>query len=422
MRCGFGKWSAIGVVSCVAAACHGSPKVVDGPDASSGGATGGTAAVGGASLGGSDSGGASGSGGTTGGSGGSSGSGAEDGGIEAGDAAADASDGAADGDAGDVGCGQAPSIGASCAGLAKDCGPAKNESCCETRCVPGGTFQLGRDQCDPDDKVCTATNRVCATGTDKVACQANQSPAVTATIRAVWLDRFEVTVGRFRNFVAALIGGWKPAAGSGKHGYLNGGVEPGWDASWTLFATKSEWDSWLQCNPADQTWTPNPGPNENRPANCMGWRAAYAFCIWDGGFLPTEAEWERAASGGEERVFPWSSPASDTSVDQSKVCWSTGCAGIGVVGSTPAGDGRWGHADLSGNVGEWTLDRFVNSFPTDPCVDCFVTGSGYGTVATTVRGSWYGGAPHQFPAAWRYSRPHHGHFPHEGLRCARAVK
>jgi hypothetical protein len=34
------------------------------------------------------------------------------------------------------------------------------------------------------------------------------------------------------------------------------------------------------------TWTPSPGNNENLPVNCINWYRAYAFCTWDGGFLP----------------------------------------------------------------------------------------------------------------------------------------
>jgi formylglycine-generating enzyme required for sulfatase activity len=56
------------------------------------------------------------------------------------------------------------------------------------------------------------------------------------------------------------------------------------------------------------TWTPTPSAHESLPINCVNWYQAYAFCIWDGGFLPSRAEWEYAASGGMQQLaYPWGS-------------------------------------------------------------------------------------------------------------------
>jgi len=49
------------------------------------------------------------------------------------------------------------------------------------------------------------------------------SMADPATVSAFRLDQYEVTVGRFRQFVGAVAGGWLPTGGSGKHTHLNGG-------------------------------------------------------------------------------------------------------------------------------------------------------------------------------------------------------
>ena len=246
------------------------------------------------------------------------------------------------------------------------CGPGHDEDCCASLAVPGGTFL--RD----DDGVFDTTT---------------QFPA---TVHAFRLDRFEVTVGRFRAFLDAVAGGWRPATGSGKHAYLSRGgllvqeggtthVESGWNPGWNQRQewSRDEWNLALSCEGDPRaTWTAAPGANEDRPIVCLDWSSALAFCIWDGGFLPTEAEWHLAAAGGaEQRVRPWSMPPSSTAIDDAHAVYC-GAAGCGrraePPGSrSPAGDGRWGHADLVGNANEWLYDGVwdVGDWPV-PCVDC----------------------------------------------------
>ncbi len=266
-------------------------------------------------------------------------------------------------DAGDAG--NAPP---SCAGGGhglSDCGPDA-ESCCATLLVPGGTFYRGYDG---------------VTSTDQ---------GFPATVSSFQLDRFEVTVGRFRQFVSAVLQGWTPAPGSGKHAHLdggaglNGGTEPGWDPSWTgnLATTASGWTTNLSCNATYQTWSLSPG-FETKPINCITWYEAYAFCIWDGGFLPSEAEWNYAASGGsEQRVYPWSNPPTSSSCDcsyanydpNSVPCATTGLTAVGAL--SPKGDGKWGHADLAGNVWEFVLDWYAPyAVQCTDCADLSGTGS-----------------------------------------------
>src|SRR5208337_5658772 len=83
----------------------------------------------------------------------------------------------------------------------------------------------------------------------------------------------------------------------------------GWQAAWESYVTPT--NASLACT--GMTWTSAPGTQETLPINCVNWYAAYAFCIWDGGFLPREAEWEYAAAGGsEQREYPWGSAAPGT--------------------------------------------------------------------------------------------------------------
>jgi formylglycine-generating enzyme len=291
----------------------------------------------------------------------------------------------------------------SCAGLTPSCGPSSNENCCSSPLVTGGPFF------NQDDDVKYA-----------------------ATISDFRLDKYEVTVSRFRQFVTAVAGGWTPPVGSGKHRHLNGGAglansaaagyESGWDSLWTAYlpATKAGWDKALVCTAGFNTWTPNTGSSETRPITCVSWYAAEAFCIWDGGFLPSEAEWYYAAAGGSaQRKYPWGAmePGPNTSLavygcyfNGSGMC--SGVTNIAPVGSAPAGNGAYTQADLMGNVAEWTLD-WLGSLPAT-CNDCAnVKAATY----RQLRGDSFLTGPSA--SAYRVSdRPNFSSYD-RGMRCAR---
>jgi formylglycine-generating enzyme required for sulfatase activity len=225
-----------------------------------------------------------------------------------------------------------------------------------------------------------------------------------ATVSGFRFDKYLVTVGRFRQFVHAVLpgeggSGWTPPAGSGKHVHLNGGqglldlgasndagaaYESGWLTSdnGNLAPTDA---NLTQCGGAGAdpfaTWTSSAAGQEALPINCVNWYEAQAFCIWDGGFLPSEAEWEYAAAGGaEQREYPWGSTDPGTANayaiygDVKGTCLyptgatCSGVANIAPVGSASQGAGLWGQLDLAGEVWEWTLDRYAAY--VEPCADC----------------------------------------------------
>lgn len=193
-----------------------------------------------------------------------------------------------------------------------------------------------------------------------------------ATVSDFYLDKYEITVGRLRRFVNAGMGTQEhpPSEGSAAHPLI---ARSGWSSAWNgnLPANALELNATLKCHELYQSWTDLPGSNENKPVNCLDWYTAFAFCAWDGGRLPTEAEWNYAASaGGEQRYYPWSIPADSTVIDDSYAvyCGST-CRLLNVGSKSPKGDAKWGQSDLGGNVWEWTLDFAGGEYPL-PCRDC----------------------------------------------------
>jgi sulfatase modifying factor 1 len=292
-----------------------------------------------------------------------------------------------------------------------NCGRDGTESCCTTLDVGGGSFLRSYDDVVNTD----ATN--------------------PATVSRFALDKFEVTVGRFRLFVNDTVNTvWRPDPGSGIHTHLNGGLglvdssatsadggfvyEQGWVSTYdgVLPSTLGDWDSALECNGAIDTWTSSPGTTEAYPINCVTWEEAYAFCIWDGGFLPSETEWNFAGSAGsDQRVYPWSTPSTDQTLDCTYANYDA-CGGTASpVGSLPNGDGRWGQSDLTGNVWEWTLDYFA-AYVT-PCVDCaYLSATSDGR---TIRGASFNYPANALYVQTRGNDPDTVRYSNDGFRCAR---
>ena len=283
-----------------------------------------------------------------------------------------------------------------CADLQRTCGPSGDQSCCGAQPVPGGMFFRSYDMAI-DGLFPNMTN-----------------PAMVSSFS---LDTYEVTVGRFRQFVEAGFGtqASPPIAGTGGHPNLAGSE---WSATWNsqLPADTATLIADLACN-TFQTWTAAPGANETKPINCAPWYVAFAFCIWDGGYLPTEAEWNFAAAGGtEQRAYPWSMPADVTTLDCSYADYQACPAGISNAGAlSPQGDGRFGHADLGGNVWEWILDYQAAAYQT-PCTDCAnLTASG----SRIVRGGSFVSTPANLRASDRFQYAPTAHNDNVGIRCAR---
>jgi formylglycine-generating enzyme required for sulfatase activity len=300
-------------------------------------------------------------------------------------------------------CAKVLGTNASCLDLAPTCGPNGDEDCCSIgQPIPGGTFYRSYD--------------VASDGS-------YPSTSYPATVAPFALDRFEVTVGRFRKFVVAGGGTQSnpPTAGMGAHRNI---AASGWYSSWNSdLATDTATLKNALKYEQGCTWTDAPSSDESLPINCLNWYEAMAFCAWDGGYLPTEAEWNYAASGGnEQRAYPWSNPSDAVQIDCSYANYNNGTGpcvpggAVNRVGSeSPQGDGKWAQADLGGNVWEWTLDWNATAY-SNPCDDCANL-----TVASARvdRGGYFNSPASELRGAKRGAVLPDYRRSSVGLRCAR---
>jgi sulfatase modifying factor 1 len=201
--------------------------------------------------------------------------------------------------------------------------------------IPGGNFAMGsRNGGDPDEH-----------------------PQHDVKLSAYCMDRTEVTVAQYKRCVNEMRGGHRCAPA----------------------ATKVRWDRFKAPDVAFWSRFCN-GDREDRdmhPINCVDWSEADTYCRWAGGRLPTEAEWEYAARGGDSRVYPWGDV--DPAPSLLNAC-GTECRELGMrfgrtefnvvyeandgweatapVGRFPLGMSPFSALDMAGNVWEWTADWY----------------------------------------------------------------
>lgn len=208
----------------------------------------------------------------------------------------------------------------------------------EEVCVPGGAFVFGN-------------------GEHFGVGSASGVPERVAVVSPFRMDRFEVSVGRWR---AALAAGF---------------VSP----DDTPFANDEpldpEGEKWRAC-----TFSNAPMGREAFPLNCVSSAAAQAFCAFHGGALPTEVQWEHAAqAAGRDREtrYPWGDleASCDRAVyarihDVFEIFGSADCLHLGLgpapieasLGPDPAaGDVSLGLGvvGLGGSLAEWMADTFT---------------------------------------------------------------
>jgi iron(II)-dependent oxidoreductase len=251
--------------------------------------------------------------------------------------------------------------------------PGTGGSCLGDVEIPGGTFLIGAT---PDFPFVFD----------------NEKWAHEVTIKPFRIARAPVTNGEYLAFVEA--GGYRQErfwSGAG-WSWLNSGGAPQLEQSFARFFNQSpDRDGdvpkpegklhhpayWLRS--AAGVWQQRIYDRivplqENLPAVHLSWYEAEAYCNWAARRLPTEAEWEIAASservsgrgnsGWQRRHFPWGDDL--PSMERANLDWCAG--GLAEVGAYPDGDNAFGCRQMIGNVWEWTSSDFqpYPGFTVDP--------------------------------------------------------
>lgn len=200
---------------------------------------------------------------------------------------------------------------------------------------------------------------------------ADETPQIEVTLDPYLIDRHPVTVGAFAEFVADT-------------GYVTDAERSGRSIVYgSRFWEEREGASWRRPAGGDDTT----GTRREHPVVHISWVDANAFARWAGKRLPTEAEWELAARGVDDRIWPWGNDWDSENANTVELhagelgdrdswweWWKRECAEHGgepltlPVGSFgERGSSPYGCCDMAGGVYEWVS---TPSFLYDETVPC----------------------------------------------------
>ena len=171
----------------------------------------------------------------------------------------------------------------------------------------------------------------------------------TNSVSAFYLDRHEVTIGQYEKFLKEISAqeNWKtflpPAAAAGKTS-LEDLAPPGWKDI-------------LQCARKGGKYNGQVTITRDTPVFFVDYPSAFAYAKWNERRLPTKIEWLRAATGDDNRTYPWGNQRKaqgiNLGLDLPKNISPESYDHMLPAESHPADIGPFQHYDLGGNVSEW---------------------------------------------------------------------